>query len=153
MFPKYLINVTVHTCTVHQNKTKHQIQPLLTTLDLCIPFKELTKTCSQILFIYFQSHYAVGLWTNIIPKGTMKTPFEPGLPTLPSRKNIKLHLMDSNSGQPSKLITYCTCQDPICGNKPAKQIKVQPSLNALFRRILFPNSNYKKTCMKFYFIF
>jgi hypothetical protein len=26
------------------------------SLDLCIPEKELAKTCSQISFLYFQSH-------------------------------------------------------------------------------------------------
>jgi hypothetical protein len=62
------------------------------------PRKELAKTRSQISFINFQSHSAVGLWKNIIPKGTMKTWFKPGLPTMPSRKNLKLRLRDSNSG-------------------------------------------------------
>jgi hypothetical protein len=56
---------------------------LQTILNLCIPFKELAKTRSQISLIYFQSHSAVGLWTNIIPKGNIKTLFEPGLPTMP----------------------------------------------------------------------
>ncbi len=68
-----------------------------TILDLFIPCKESAKTCSQMSYIYFQSHSAVRLWTNIIPKGTMKTRFEPGLLTMPLRKNIKLHLMELNS--------------------------------------------------------
>ncbi len=66
--------------------------PYTTNLVLFLPRKELAKTRSQISpFIYFHSHWwysakttrccpsAVGLWTNLIPKGIMKTGFKSGL--------------------------------------------------------------------------
>ncbi len=64
------------------------------SLDLCIPEKELAKTRSQISFIYFQSHSWYSARNYLIPKGIMKTRFEPRLRRMPSWKNI----LDLNSG-------------------------------------------------------
>jgi hypothetical protein len=48
-------------------------------LDLCIPEKEFAKTRSKISFIKFQSHSWYSVRNYIIPKGIMKTRFEPKL--------------------------------------------------------------------------
>ncbi len=79
--------------------------PLQTILELCIPEKELAKTRSQISFIYFQSHLWYSVRNYKIPKGIMKTRFEPWLPRMSSWK--KLHTMDSNSGPLHKKYIFC----------------------------------------------
>ncbi len=61
------------------------------------PLKNQPKLVPKWHKYIFPKSFAVGLWTNIIPKGTMKTAFEPGLLTMPLRKNIKLYLMELNS--------------------------------------------------------
>jgi hypothetical protein len=55
-------------------------------LELCIPEKELAKTRSRISFIYFQSHSRYSVRNYKIPKGIMKTRFEPRLPRMSSGK-------------------------------------------------------------------
>jgi hypothetical protein len=62
---------------------------LQTSLDICIPQKELAKTRSQISFIYFRSHSWYSVRNYVIPKGIMKTRFEPRLPRMLSWKSNK----------------------------------------------------------------
>ncbi len=114
-------------------------------LDLCIPEKELAKTRSQISFIYFQSHSWYSVRNYIIPRGIMKTRFEPRHPRMSSWKSNKHHTLDLNSGPLhhqqvfchwttiARYIMFpqsCTCQDPSWGNKSAKPAKVTGKNNS-----------------------
>ncbi len=65
-------------------------------LELCIPEKELAKTRSEMLFIYFQSHSWYSVRNYKIPKGIMKTRFEPRLSQGCHLKK-KFHTLDLNS--------------------------------------------------------
>ncbi len=118
------------------NSTSNNFQIIL---DLYIPEKELAKTHSQIAFIYFQSHSWYSVRNYIIPKGIMKTSFEPRLPRMSSWKSIKNHTLDLNSGPLHhwQIFSHCaitardlmspqSCpsQDPSWGNISAKQVKV-----------------------------
>ncbi len=127
----------------------------------------------KISFIYFQSPSWYSVRNYKIPKGIMKTRFEPRLPRMTSWKNNKLHTLDLNLGPPVSEAKYlsldhqsCLCQDHSWGNKAAKPIKVTgkngiPWLfwiifeisNFLYRSILFPNLNYKKNCWKCILLF
>jgi hypothetical protein len=51
-------------------------------VEICIPELELAKTRSQISFIYFQSHSWDSVRNYKIPKGIMKSRFEPRLPRM-----------------------------------------------------------------------
>ncbi len=66
------------------------VSALQIILDLCIPEKEFAKTRSQISCIYFQSHSWYSVRNYIIPKGIMKTRFEPGHPRMSLWKSSKI---------------------------------------------------------------
>ncbi len=100
--------------------------------------RELAKTPSQISFIYFQSHSWYSVRNYIIPKGIMKTRFEPRLPRLSSWKSIIHHTLYLNSGPLHKMKVFyhwtikarylrspqsCIRQDPIWGYKSVKSVK------------------------------
>ncbi len=83
------------------------------------------------------SHTSVPNSTYEVPKGTMKTRFEPSLPRMSAWKNNKLHTQDSNPGPlyqlwacwhwtiKARYIHFpqsCLCEDPSWGNKSAKSV-------------------------------
>jgi hypothetical protein len=69
--------------------SSHYVPSLQTILDLCIPENKLANTHSQISFIYFHSHSWYSVRNYVIPKGIMKTRFEPRLPRMESWKSNK----------------------------------------------------------------
>jgi hypothetical protein len=66
------------------NQSRVSVSALQIILDLCIPEIELADARSQISFIYFQSHSWYSVRNYKIPKGIMKTRFEPRLPRMSS---------------------------------------------------------------------
>ncbi len=54
------------------------------------------------------SHTSVPNSTYEVPKGTMKTRFEPSLPRMSARKNSKLHTQNSNPEPPASVISNLT---------------------------------------------
>ncbi len=68
---------------------KHRVgNALQIILDLCIPEIELANTHSQISSIYLLSHSWYSVRNYWIPKGIMKTRFEPRLPRMSSHGKI-----------------------------------------------------------------
>jgi hypothetical protein len=84
------------------------------------------------------SHTSVPNSTFEVPKGTIKTRFEPSLPRMSALKNNKLLTKDSNPGPLHQLSVCrhwtikaryiiqfpqsCLCEDPSWGNKSAKSV-------------------------------
>ncbi len=90
-------------------------------------------------FIYIIPNSWYSVRSYIIPKGIMKTRFEPRVPRMSSWKSNKHNTLDLNSGPLASeasilpldhqcyciiFLQSCPCQDPSWGNKSAKPVKV-----------------------------